>query len=86
MIVGLVGVSIVSYAQYAKIIAPLPVHPSFVGFLLSFTAMIVVSLMGPCSFRETAGRDHDRAVHPQERELGKQSAGSRSQGCDKSLE
>jgi SSS family solute:Na+ symporter len=45
MIVGLVGVSIVSYAQYTKVIAALPMHPSMYGFLLSVAAMILVSLV-----------------------------------------
>jgi len=44
MIVGLVGVSIVSYAQYTKVIAALPMHPSMYGFILSVAAMILVSL------------------------------------------
>ncbi|MDD1726576.1 MAG: sodium:solute symporter family protein [Methanothrix sp.] len=45
MIVGLVGISIISYAQYTKFIAPLPMHPSMYGFILSVAAMILVSLM-----------------------------------------
>jgi SSS family transporter len=45
MIVGLVGISIISYAQYTKVIAPLPMHPSMYGFILSVAAMILVSLM-----------------------------------------
>ncbi|MDD4579776.1 MAG: sodium:solute symporter family protein, partial [Methanothrix sp.] len=43
MIVGLVGISIISYAQYTKVIA-LPMHPSMYGFILSLAAMILVSL------------------------------------------
>ena len=45
MIIGLIGVSAVSYAQYVKLIAPLPVHPSLAGFVLSVAALIVVSLL-----------------------------------------
>ena len=44
MIVGLVGISIISYAQYTKVIA-LPMHPSMYGFVLSVAAMIIVSLL-----------------------------------------
>jgi SSS family solute:Na+ symporter len=44
MIVGLVGISIISYAQYTKVIA-LPMHPSMYGFILSVAAMILVSLI-----------------------------------------
>ena len=44
MIVGLVGISIISYAQFTKVIA-LPMHPSMYGFILSVAAMILVSLM-----------------------------------------
>jgi len=44
MIVGLVGISIISYAQYTKVIS-LPMHPSMYGFLLSVAAMILVSLL-----------------------------------------
>ncbi len=44
MIVGLVGISIISYAQYTKVIA-LPMHPSMYGFILSVAAMILVSLV-----------------------------------------
>jgi len=45
MIIGLIGVSAVSYAQYVKLIAPLPVHPSLAGFVLSVAALIFVSLL-----------------------------------------
>jgi len=44
MIVGLVGISVISYAQYTKMIS-LPMHPSMYGFLLSVAAMILVSLL-----------------------------------------
>ena len=44
MIVGLVGISIISYAQFTKVIA-LPMHPSMYGFILSVAAMILVSLI-----------------------------------------
>ncbi len=44
MIVGLVGVSIISYLQYTKVIS-LPIHPSMYGFLLSVAAMVMVSLI-----------------------------------------
>jgi SSS family solute:Na+ symporter len=43
MIVGLVGVSAISYAHYMKLIV-LPMHPGIYGFALSVLAMIVVSL------------------------------------------
>ncbi len=45
MIVGLVGISIISYAQYTKVIEALPMHPSMYGFILSVAAMILVSLV-----------------------------------------
>ena len=44
MIVGLVGISIISYAQYTTVIA-LPMHPSMYGFILSVAAMILVRLI-----------------------------------------
>jgi SSS family solute:Na+ symporter len=42
MIVGLVSVFAFSY--YAKFMAPMPMHPSMYGFVLSVAAMILVSL------------------------------------------
>lgn len=42
MIVGLAGVLAFSY--YARFIAPMPMHPSIYGFVLSIAAMILVSL------------------------------------------
>jgi sodium/proline symporter len=43
MILGLVGVCYFSY--YAKYIAPMPVHPSIFGFMVSIAALVVVSLL-----------------------------------------
>lgn len=43
MLVGLAGVSIASY--YAKYIAPMPVHPSIYGLIVSIAALVIVSLM-----------------------------------------
>lgn len=43
MIVGLVGALAFSY--YARFIAPMPMHPSMYGFVLSVAAMILVSLV-----------------------------------------
>lgn len=42
MILGLVGTFAFSY--YAKFIAPMPMHPSMYGFVISVALMIVVSL------------------------------------------
>jgi len=42
MILGLVGTFAFSY--YAKFIAPMPMHPSMYGFVISVAAMILVSL------------------------------------------
>ena len=43
MIVGLAGALAFSY--YARFIAPMPMHPSIYGFVLSVAAMILVSLV-----------------------------------------
>ena len=44
MIVGLVGISIISYSQFTGAIS-LPMHPSMYGFVLSVAAMVIVSLV-----------------------------------------
>jgi SSS family solute:Na+ symporter len=43
MIVGLAGALAFSY--YARFVAPMPMHPSIYGFVLSIAAMILVSLV-----------------------------------------
>jgi SSS family solute:Na+ symporter len=43
MILGLIGVSYFSY--YAKYIAPMPVHPSIFGFIVSVAALVVISFL-----------------------------------------